>query len=74
MLAINYLGEVNNPNGLPGLYDQVLRMYRRVTQSYMPDLHACQNSPGTWYSRPTGNMVGNCKILPYLRSSRSCYF
>eukprot|EP00965_Chrysotila_dentata_P206775 6183732-Pleurochrysis_carterae.AAC.1 len=33
-------------------------------------LFGCQSSPGTWYlatSRPTGNVVGNCEILPYLR-------
>eukprot|EP00965_Chrysotila_dentata_P246755 6207353-Pleurochrysis_carterae.AAC.3 len=26
MLDIDYLGEVNKPNGLPGLYDQVPRI------------------------------------------------
>eukprot|EP00965_Chrysotila_dentata_P257649 6212955-Pleurochrysis_carterae.AAC.1 len=33
-LAINYLGEVNDPDGLFGLYDQAPRMYRRVTRLY----------------------------------------
>eukprot|EP00965_Chrysotila_dentata_P259104 6213450-Pleurochrysis_carterae.AAC.2 len=50
MLDIDYLGEVNNPDGLPGLYNQELRMYRRVTPA----------------SRPTGNVVGNCEIQQYL--------
>eukprot|EP00965_Chrysotila_dentata_P255621 6212287-Pleurochrysis_carterae.AAC.3 len=34
-------------------------------------------SPGTCSlaaSRPTGNVVGNCELRQYLRSSRSCYF
>eukprot|EP00965_Chrysotila_dentata_P102207 3374560-Pleurochrysis_carterae.AAC.1 len=31
-LDIDSLGEVNNPDGLPGLYDQVPRHYRRVTR------------------------------------------
>eukprot|EP00959_Pyramimonas_sp_CCMP1952_P137750 2883344-Pyramimonas_sp.AAC.1 len=32
-----------------------------------------RSSHGTWYlaaSRPAGNVVGNCEILSYLRSSR----
>eukprot|EP00965_Chrysotila_dentata_P254502 6211896-Pleurochrysis_carterae.AAC.2 len=36
MFDIDYLGEVNNPDGLPGLYDQVPRMYRRVTRRQPP--------------------------------------
>ena len=36
-----------------------------------------RSSHGTWYlaaSRPAGNVVGNCEILSYLRSSRRCHF
>eukprot|EP00965_Chrysotila_dentata_P043603 1449839-Pleurochrysis_carterae.AAC.1 len=29
MLDIDYMGEVHNPDGLPGLYDQVPRMYTK---------------------------------------------
>eukprot|EP00965_Chrysotila_dentata_P113920 3766627-Pleurochrysis_carterae.AAC.2 len=72
LLDVDYLGEVNNPDGLPGLYIQVPRMYRRVTRLYPSDWPVCQNSLGTtWYlaaSRPTGNVVGNCELLPYLVS------
>eukprot|EP00965_Chrysotila_dentata_P109292 3612343-Pleurochrysis_carterae.AAC.1 len=32
MFDNNYLGKVNNPDGLTGLYDQVPRNYRRVTR------------------------------------------
>eukprot|EP00965_Chrysotila_dentata_P101969 3365704-Pleurochrysis_carterae.AAC.1 len=51
MLDIDYLGEVNNPDGLPGLYDQASKYLASA-------------------SRPEGNMVGNCEMLQYLRSSR----
>eukprot|EP00965_Chrysotila_dentata_P194626 6176483-Pleurochrysis_carterae.AAC.1 len=52
MLDTDYLGELNIPDGLPGLYDQPVR----------------QRSPGTRYlaaSRPAGNVVKNCEILPF---------
>eukprot|EP00965_Chrysotila_dentata_P148379 4898735-Pleurochrysis_carterae.AAC.1 len=49
MLDFDYLGQVNNPDGLPGLYDQVPRINLRVTQCYTSDKLVCQSSPGVWY-------------------------
>eukprot|EP00965_Chrysotila_dentata_P142342 4706086-Pleurochrysis_carterae.AAC.1 len=36
-----------------------------------------RSSYSTWYlaaSRPTGNVIGNCEIRHYLRSTRRCCF
>eukprot|EP00965_Chrysotila_dentata_P007244 234962-Pleurochrysis_carterae.AAC.1 len=44
---------------------------------YPSDSAVRQSSHGTWYlavSRPTGNVVGDCEIRQYLRSSRHFYF
>eukprot|EP00965_Chrysotila_dentata_P261725 6214352-Pleurochrysis_carterae.AAC.4 len=65
MLDIDYLGVVNNPDGLPYLYDQLPRMCRRVTRKHPSDQPVRQSSHGTWYLAarcPTGNVVGTCKI------------
>eukprot|EP00965_Chrysotila_dentata_P217826 6190242-Pleurochrysis_carterae.AAC.1 len=44
MPDIDYQGEVNNPDGIPGFYDQAPPMYRRVTRS-----SPCQKTRrGTW--------------------------
>eukprot|EP00965_Chrysotila_dentata_P164975 5447175-Pleurochrysis_carterae.AAC.1 len=62
------MGEVNNPNGLLGLYDHVPRMYSRVTRMYPLDQPVRQSSLGTWYSfdsEPFQSLVS--PIPPYVR-------
>eukprot|EP00965_Chrysotila_dentata_P188061 6172511-Pleurochrysis_carterae.AAC.1 len=65
MLDIDNLGEINKPDGLPDLYNQVPRMHHRVTRWYRLNSLYVRVAPvlGAYRSgSPAGNVIMNYEI------------
>eukprot|EP00965_Chrysotila_dentata_P072304 2389610-Pleurochrysis_carterae.AAC.1 len=77
MLDIDYLGEVNNPDDYLALMTEYPAITVELPASTRQISLSARSNHGTWFlaaSRPAGNVVGNCEIRQYLRSSRRCHF